>query len=247
MKKLVLMTNDDGVNAPGLLALREAVSSLWETIVVAPDREQSARSHALTLDRPLRVNTVSAGVFSVDGTPTDCMMLALRGLLDRRPDLAISGINHGANLGTDVIYSGTVAGATEAALLGVPSIAVSVVDPERTDFRRAAEVALKIAGMVMRNGLPRGVFLNVNVPPDWNGGMFEITRQGTRMYRDVITEKVDPRGRPYYWIGGEIENTLEAGTTDVAAIDRGSVSITPLHLDMTAAHALDEMESWSFE
>jgi 5'-nucleotidase len=247
LRKLILLTNDDGVNAPGIQVLREVLSREWDTIVVAPDREQSARSHALTLDRPLRVNHISEGIMSVDGTPTDCMMIALRGILDRKPDIAISGMNHGANLGDDVIYSGTVAGAAETTLLGLPSIASSMVEPESTDLVKAAEITMTIARAVLHNSLPRGVFLNVNIPASWTGGRFEITCQGTRQYRDVITEKVDPRGRPYYWIGGKLEKIAWVDSSDVAAIDRGNVSITPLHLDMTATHVLKEMESWDFE
>ena len=247
MKPFILLTNDDGVDAPGIRSLREAARRLWDILIVAPDREQSAQGHALTLNRPLRVNEVADGVFSVDGTPTDCMMLALRGILDRKPDLAISGINHGANLGDDVIYSGTVAGAAEAALLGLPSIAVSMVEPEKTDLAWAVDITLKVAGAVLRYSLPRGVFLNVNIPPEWTGGRFEITCQGTRYYRDVITKKIDPRGRPYYWIGGRLEKIPGADTSDVAAIERGNISVTPLHLDMTASHVLTNMESWSFE
>ena len=248
MRKLVLLTNDDGFGAPGIQALRRELCPEWDTVMVAPDREQSAQSHALTLNRPLRVNSVSEGVFSVDGTPTDCMMIALRGgIIDRAPELAISGLNHGANLGDDVIYSGTVAGAAEATLLGLPSIAVSMVEPDSTDLVQAAKITLMIVRAVIRYSLPHGVFLNVNIPSSWSGGKFEITCQGTRVYRDVITEKVDPRGRPYYWIGGKLEKISGAESSDVAAIDRGNVSITPLHLDMTATHVLKEMESWDFE
>jgi 5'-nucleotidase len=247
LRPFILLTNDDGASAPGIHALREAAERLWDTVIVAPDREQSAQSHALTLNRPLRVTEVAEGVLSVDGTTTDCMMLALRGILDRKPDLAISGINHGANLGDDVIYSGTVAGAAEAALLGLPSIAVSMVEPGRTDLIWAADITVKITGAVLRNRLPRGVFLNVNLPPEWTGGRFEITCLGTRQYRDVITKKIDPRGRPYYWIGGKLEKMPGADSSDVAAIERGNVSVTPLHLDMTAMHVLHDMESWSFD
>lgn len=247
VKKLILITNDDGVDSRGIQALREAFEENWDAVVVAPDREQSARSHALTLDRPLRVNHISDGIMSVDGTPTDCMMLALRQILKRMPDLAISGMNFGPNLGDDVIYSGTVAGAAEAALLGLPSIAVSLVEPSATDLHWAAKVTVNIAKTILRNSLPRGVFLNVNIPPSWTGGKYEITRQGTRIYRDVITQKVDPRGRPYYWIGGQLEKVSGMDSADVAAIDRGNISITPLHLDMTALHVINEMESWNFE
>lgn len=247
MRPFILLTNDDGVQSPGIHALREASQRLWDTVIVAPDREQSAQSHALTLNRPLRVTEVAEGVLSVDGTTADCMMLALRGILDRKPDLAISGINHGANLGDDVIYSGTVAGAAEAALLGLPSIAVSMVEPGRTDLAWAADITVRITGAVLRHTLPRGVFLNVNLPPEWTGGRFEITCLGTRQYRDVITKNIDPRGRPYYWIGGKLEKMPGADSSDVAAIERGNVSVTPLHLDMTAMHVLHDMESWSFD
>ena len=246
MDTFILLTNDDGVHAPGILALRDMLRTTFQTIIVAPDREQSGQSHALTLNRPLRFNEVSDGVFSVDGTPTDCVMLALRGILEKRPDLVISGINHGANLGDDVIYSGTVAGAAEAALLDIPSIAVSMVDPS-TDPSWAASIAAKIASVVLKKKLPRGIFLNVNIPPAWTGGKYEITRQGARHYRDVITRNTDPRGRPYFWIGGQLEMHDNPESSDVAAIERGNVSITPLHLDMTASHILTEMESWNFE
>lgn len=247
MRKFILLTNDDGITAPGIQILRETVARVWDCVSVAPDREQSAQSHALTLTRPLRVEEIGEGMMSVDGTPTDCVMLALRGLLDRRPDLVISGINSGANLGDDVIYSGTVAGAAEATILGVSSIAVSIVEPDRTDIAWAAGIALKVARTVMEKSLPEGVFLNVNIPPEWTGKQFEITCLGTRTYRDVITRKLDPRGRPYYWIGGQMETWKGTGKSDFAAIGRGNVSVTPLHLDMTATHVIEEMESWRFE
>ena len=247
MRKLVLLTNDDGITSPGIRFLREAAADVWDCISIAPDREQSAQSHALTLTRPLRMEKISEDIMSVDGTPTDCVMLALRGHLDRRPDLVISGMNCGANLGDDVVYSGTVAGAAEAIILGVPSIAVSMVEPSRTDMAWAAGIALKVAKAVMEKTLPKGVFLNVNIPPEWIGKKFEITCLGNRSYREVITRKLDPRGRPYYWIGGQQEAWKGTGKSDFAAIDRGNISITPLHLDMTASHVIDEMESWRFE
>jgi 5'-nucleotidase len=247
VRKYILLTNDDGITAPGIQILRDTVARVWDCVSVAPDSEQSAQSHALTLTRPLRVKEIGEGVMSVDGTPTDCVMLALRGLLERRPDLVISGINSGANLGDDVIYSGTVAGAAEATILGVPAISVSIVEPDKTDITWAAEIALKVAGAVLEKSLPEGVFLNVNIPPEWTGKRFEITCLGTRSYRDVITRKLDPRGRPYYWIGGQMEAWKGTGKSDFAAIDRGNISVTPLHLDMTATHVIAEMESWSFE
>jgi 5'-nucleotidase len=246
VNKFVLLTNDDGIGAPGIQALRTCIGPLWETIIVAPDREQSAASHALTLNRPLRVNRIDSRTMAVDGTPTDCVMLSLTGLLKRKPDLVISGINNGANLGDDVIYSGTVAGAAESVILGVPAIAVSLADSGNTDFGQIAEIALKIARTVMNKTMPKGVFLNVNIPGQWTGKRFEITSLGSRSYRDVIVEKNDPRGRPYYWIGGQVEAWQGDETCDFASIDRGNVSITPLHLNMTASHALEELKTWDF-
>lgn len=247
MDKLVLLTNDDGIFNSGIQILRKHVSRFWNTILVAPDREQSAASHALTLNRPLRVNKIDDNTMAVDGTPTDCVMLSLMGLLDKKPDIVISGINNGANLGDDVIYSGTVAGAAEATILGFPAIALSLVEPEKTDLEWSAEIAVKIIRKVLDKGLPKGIFLNVNIPCTLSGGEFEITRLGQRSYRDVIIEKIDPRGKPYYWIGGQVEEWKGETTCDFAAIERGNVSITPLHLNMTAEHILDTINSWNFE
>lgn len=247
MKKLVLLTNDDGILDSGIQILRKSVEQVWDTIMVAPDREQSAASHALTLNRPLRVKRIDSTTMAVDGTPTDCVMLALNGLLDRKPDLVISGINKGANLGDDVIYSGTVAAAAESTVLAVPAIAVSLVDPEKTNLERSAEIILKIAKTVMNQHLPKGIFLNVNIPSRWTGKRYEITNLGTRSYRDIIVEKIDPRGKPYYWIGGQVGEWKGDDKCDFAAIERGNVSITPLHLDMTAGYVIDDIRAWKFE
>jgi len=246
VKKLVLLTNDDGFHAPGITVLRETIGDKWDTVLVAPDRERSAASHALTLNRPLRVNRIDERTMAVDGTPTDCVMLSIMGLLERKPDLVISGINSGANLGDDVIYSGTVAGAAEAVILGVPSLAVSFVDPGETEFEKGAKIAITVAGEIFKNTLPKGVFLNVNIPPSFDSRSFEVTRLGNRSYRDVIVKKTDPRGRPYYWIAGQPETWRGAENCDFAAIDRGNISITPLHLDMTAGHVMDEIATWTF-
>jgi 5'-nucleotidase len=173
-------------------------------------------------------------------------MLALKGLLDAIPDFVVSGINNGANLGDDVIYSGTVAAAAEATVLGVPAISVSVVEPDRTDLAWCGKMTAIIIERVMSRTLPKGVFLNVNFPPEWTGGKFEVTTLGARSYRDVIIEKTDPRGRPYYWIGGQVERWTGSKNCDFAAIERGNISITPLHLDMTAVDALKELGSWTF-
>ncbi len=247
MKKLVLLTNDDGILASGVHVLRKHIEDVWDTVLVAPDREQSAASHALTLNRPLRVNKIDDRTMAVDGTPTDCVMLSLQGILDRKPDLVISGINIGANLGDDVIYSGTVAGAAEATILGVPAVAVSLVDPENTDLDWSAEIVVKIAKAVMAYTLPEGVFLNVNLPCMWTGKRFEITNLGRRSYREVVIENIDPRGKPFYWIGGQVEKWTGDNNCDFAAIERGNVSITPLYLNMTAEHAIEELHSWKFE
>lgn len=247
MKKLVLLTNDDGILDSGIQILRKSVEQVWDTIMVAPDREQSAASHALTLNRPLRVKRIDSTTMAVDGTPTDCVMLALNGLLDRKPDLVISGINKGANLGDDVIYSGTVAAAAESTVLAVPAIAVSLVDPEKTNLERSAEIILKIAKTVMNQHLPKGIFLNVNIPNRWTGKRYEITNLGARSYRDIIVEKIDPRGKPYYWIGGQVGEWKGDDKCDFAAIERGNVSITPLHLDMTAGYVIDDIRAWKFE
>lgn len=246
MKKLVLLTNDDGVSAPGIQVLRKAIETIWDTIVIAPDREQSATSHALTLNRPLRVDMIDKHTMAVDGTPTDCVMLSIMGLLDRKPDLVISGINSGPNLGDDVIYSGTVAGAAEATLLGVPAIAVSFVDQQKTNTEWGSKVVLKVAETVFKYTLPKEVFLNVNIPPSDRCNRFEVTSLGRRSYRDVIVKKTDPRGKPYYWIAGQEEKWHGGSNCDFAAIERGNISITPLHLNMTATHILQEIESWNF-
>lgn len=247
MTATLLLTNDDGIHAPGIQALRRAFSERWDILAVAPDRERSAASHALTLNHPLRANRLADDQIAVDGTPTDCVMLALKGLLDKYPSFVVSGINAGANLGDDVLYSGTVAAAAEATVLGVPSLAVSMVEPEQTDLDWAADITGTIVSRVMEHHpLPDGVFLNVNLPPVWSGKKIEVTSLGTRSYRDVIIEKTDPRGRPYYWIAGQVEKWNGSAECDFAAIDRGNISVTPLHLDMTAHHVLGDIAGWSF-
>ncbi len=239
----ILVSNDDGIAAAGLQALVEALQSLDEVWVVAPDRNQSAVSHALTLHRPLRIEQVGERRFSVDGTPTDCINLALNAVMPERPRLVVSGINHGANLGDDVTYSGTVSAAMEATLLGVPAIAVSLVGTDRFDFTAAAEFSRALAARVMAHGLPPDTLLNVNVPagPPRAIKGYLLTRQGKRRYSDVIVEKVDPRGKKYYWIGGGELNYVAAEGTDFAAIHAGYISITPLHLDLTNYSSLQHL------
>jgi 5'-nucleotidase len=206
-------------------------------------------SHALTLHRALRIEPVAERRFSVDGTPTDCINLALNAVLPERPRLVVSGINHGANLGEDVTYSGTVSAAMEATLLGVPAIAVSLMGTEEFDFRAAAEFSRALAATVMAKGLPPDTLLNVNIPPGPREGIkgYLLTRQGKRRYSDVIVEKVDPRGKKYYWIGGGEMNFVAAEGTDFAAVHSGYISITPLHLDLTNYASLQRLANLHIE
>ena len=248
-KTRVLLTNDDGVGAKGLEALRGAISELdADVIVVAPDQDQSATSHSLTLSKPLRVHEISENVHSVQGTPTDCVMLAVRHLLDPRPDLVISGINHGPNLGDDVSYSGTVAAAIEGTMLGILSMAVSLADWKPLDFTVAAEVAAGIAGMILKNGLPDDTYLNVNVPDlhkeDIAG--VEITRLGKRIYNDAVEIKTDEKGNSFLWIGGQQPSWEGGRQTDFSAIEEGKISITPLHLDLTNYRAMEKLREWDY-
>lgn len=243
---LILVTNDDGVHSPGIVVLAEALSDLGRVVVVAPDRERSAVGHSLTLHHPLRAEEIRPGVFAVDGTPTDCVNLGIHGLLDRRPDLIVSGINRGGNLGDDITYSGTVAAALEATLMGVSALALSLEGSSfrAEDFRPAASFAVGLAAEVFARGLPPDTFLNVNFPPLAPLGV-RLTRQGKRRYGDVVVEKIDPRGRKYYWIGvGEL-GFEEAEGTDFAAVHKGYISITPLHLDLTNYRSFEALSGWN--
>ncbi len=242
---LVLLTNDDGINAKGLLSLRKELSEIAQVWVVAPDREQSATSHSLTLQYPLRINKIAERFYSVDGTPTDAVMLAVHAILRKRPDILISGINHGPNLGDDVSYSGTVAAAMEGTILNIPSIAASNASENPKHFNTAARFLRKIVRFVFKNGLPKDTFLNINVP-DKKGVIkrFKVTRLGKRVYNDVVIEKIDPRGKNYFWIGEQTSIWEKEDDTDFAAIQKGYVSITPLHLDMTDYQAMDQIKRW---
>lgn len=243
MAGVILVTNDDGVHAPGLAALAAALEPLGEVHVVAPDREQSAVGHALTLHRPLRVEQLGERRYAVNGTPSDCVNLGVLGLLPERPVLVASGINHGSNLGDDVTYSGTVSAAMEGTLLGVPAMAVSQAEPERGDFTAAGEVARAVATRLLVEGLPRQTLLNVNVPPGKPAGI-RLTRLGHRVYSAKAIREVDPRGRPYYWIGMGAPEWAEDEGTDIAAVQAGWAAVTPLHLDLTHHGALRSMGGW---
>ena len=243
----ILVTNDDGVHSDGLHALADALGPLGEVLVVAPHVEASAIGHALTLRRPLRIEQLRAGVYEVDGTPTDCVNIAFTKLYASRPDLVVSGINKGYNLGDDVTYSGTVSGALEGALLGVPAIAVS---QERTrgayDFTHAAAAAATIAALVLRDGLAPQTFLSLNVPTGTPKG-FKLTVQGRRNHVTIVDERTDPRGRPYYWIE-EGENDWEPhDRSDFQAVKDGYISVTPLQPDLTDHKALARLETLAIE
>lgn len=244
LKPLILVTNDDGIRAPGLAMLAAAMEPLGEVHVFAPDRQQSAVGHGVSLHRPLRVTQTAERWHMVDGTPADCVMLAVRSLLPRRPDLVVSGINPGANLGDDVTYSGTVAGAYEAMLLRLPGIAFSNVSYAPKHLETSAQVATLVARHVLSQPLPADTALSVNVPDMPYEALKGIlmTRMGRRNYQDEIVQREDPRGGVYYWIGGaEPDHYTEAGT-DFQAIESGHVSITPLHRDLTNHAALDYMD-----
>ena len=239
---ILLVTNDDGVHAAGLVALARALDDLGDVYVLAPEREQSACGHALTLHRPLRVEPVRERWYAVNGTPSDCVNLGVLGFLPDRPVLVASGINHGTNLGDDVTYSGTVSAAMEGLLLGVPSIAVSLVPGG--DFAEAGRAARLVAARALVEGLPPKTLLNVNVPAEPPRGM-RVTRLGHRVYSGRIVEQVDPRGRKHYWIGGGEPAWELLEGSDMSAVNEGFVSVTPVHLDLTSHRGLMEMRDWS--
>ena len=245
----VLLTNDDGIHAQGLQRLAETFREFAQVAIVAPDRERSAVGHALTLHHPLRAVELEPDVYAVDGTPTDCVSLGIHNLISFKPDLVVSGINRGANIGDDITYSGTVSAAMEATLMGIPAFAVSLVTAgQGTNYAAAAAVAARVASLVSEKGLPNDTFLNVNVPdsPAVDLGSPLFTTQGKRRYEGSIVDKTDPRGNKYYWIGTGDFDFIDREGTDYHAIKRGHVSITPLHLDLTNHSALDALSLWKF-
>jgi 5'-nucleotidase len=255
----ILVTNDDGVQAPGIFALAKALEELGHVTVVAPERNWSAAGHPKTLHKPLRVQKITwpegRTAYACSGAPSDCVALALMGAVQGPFDLVVSGINGGFNLGSDVIYSGTVAGAMEAIITGVPAIAVSMgrhpdggatVEEIERSLAHAAAVAVEVTRNALLHGLPELTMLNVNIPwhsaTDYRG--IETTRLGRRVYRDKLIERDDPWGRPYYWIGGEIPSGIPDDGTDIGAIERGFVSVTPLGIDLTRHSALTALQEW---
>jgi 5'-nucleotidase len=257
MSKHILVTNDDGVLAPGLLALVLEMRKLGKVSILAPDRNWSGGGHVKTLDRALRVKEVRLAdgtqAFASDGAPSDCVALATLGYFKEPIDLVVSGINAGANLGHDVTYSGTVTAAMEAVIAGVPGIAVSLETVEGyigdMDYAPAAQIAGKIIQQVIENGLAHEVLLNVNVPllSEEKLRGIKITRQGLRVYHSRLDERVDPRGRPYYWIGGDAPTGVPERGTDVGALAEGFVSVSPLQLDLTGYRTLTDLNTWQWE
>lgn len=247
---LVLITNDDGVESKGLHALRAAVGRVAgvRVAVLAPNRDWSAVGHTKTMDRPLRVTEIAlpdgSTAYASDGTPSDCVALAVLGLLGERPALVVSGINRGPNLGDDITYSGTVAAAMEAVVSGIPGIAVSFCDRYTWEYRAAADFAAGLVARVIERGLAPDILLNVNVPPGEVTGV-EITRLGKRAYFDELIERTDPYGRKYYWIGGEEPGGQAEPGTDLAAVAAGCISVTPIHLDLTNHALMERLRGWN--
>ncbi len=243
----ILITNDDGYHSEGIIALENALSEIGDCFVVAPSSEMSGASHSLTLARPLRIRQIDARHWTVDGTPTDCVTLALNRILlaEERPHICVSGINHGANLGDDATYSGTVAGAMESTILGVSGLAFSLVANRSHDFTESAKVAKQIVEKVIEEGLPDKTLLNINIPKGIPEGI-RITKQGFKNARPVISEHIDPRGKPYYWIGEVREgfHSDEEGGTDFEAIEEGFVSVTPMRSDLTNYQAIELLRDW---
>lgn len=252
----ILVTNDDGIQAPGLLALAQEMRKLGSVTVFAPDRNWSASGHVKTMERPLRVReTILADgttAFTSDGAPSDCVAIPLLGFLKEKIDLVVSGINPFANIGHDVTYSGTVTAAMEAVIAGVTGVAVSLDSPEGPadplDYAPSAAVARRVVEKVITDGVPQGVIVNINVPYLKENEIkgFTITRQGLRVYHDALDTRVDPRGKPYYWIGGQMPSGVDEPGTDYGALRAGYVSITPLQLDLTHYQAMNVLKKWEF-
>lgn len=245
----ILITNDDGVNADGIRILYKELKKHHKVLLFAPDREQSATSHSLTLNRPLRMHKFGPDFYSCDGTPTDSVLLAILKILNHnKPDMVISGINHGANMGEDIMYSGTVAAAIEGAQLGIPSVAVSMVDSEGADFRAGARFVRRFLKLYPELDLQPSTIININLPGKVRDGFkkFVFTRLGSREYDDIIVENKDPRGHKYYWIAGSpVWKNIKG--TDIHVVRSGKVSITPIHLDFTDSEKLDQLQAREFK
>ncbi|MBI3794048.1 MAG: 5'/3'-nucleotidase SurE [Nitrospinae bacterium] len=249
----VLISNDDGINAPGLRALQKGFSAFADARVAAPETERSAVGHAITIANPLRVREVTDHGkkfgWAIDGTPADCVKIALKALLNKKPDILVSGVNHGANLATNVIYSGTVSAATEGTILGIPSIAVSLCTWEKNaDFSSAVKYGVEIAKVTVKNGLPRGTLLNVNVPsiPEGKIKGIKVCRQSNCIFEVGFDKRSDLRGMDYYWQGGKMQVDDPDKSTDIMSVEDGWVTITPIQYDLTNHSFLEELASWKW-
>ncbi|MBU7005365.1 5'/3'-nucleotidase SurE [Phosphitispora fastidiosa] len=250
---LILVSNDDGIQAPGINALRTTLEQLGDVYVVAPDRPRSASGLGITIHKPLRAEQVefsgsSSKGYAVNGTPSDCVKLAIQALLPRRPDIVVAGINLGPNLGTDVLYSGTVSAALEGVINDVPSIAVSLASWESADFDFAAEFTRRLVEVVVCNGLPDEMLLNVNVPALKDGrkpAKVAVTRLGKRRYENTFEKRRDPRGKEYYWMGGEVMDIMAEPGTDIASVKNGEISVTPLCFDVTGNDFINMVREWN--
>ena len=243
----ILVTNDDGIYSQGIIILAKALNEIGEVFVVAPDREKSAIAHSLTLHRPLRVEKIKRNFYAIDGTPADCVHLGVSAILSERPHLIVSGINKGGNLGDDITYSGTVSAAFEGTLLGIPSLAISLVARSHFKFHPGARFALKVARCVLKKGLPKDTLLNINVPnlDEKEIKSYKITQQGRWVHNGgAVIEKTDPRRKKYYWIGGGQLIFDRRGNTDFEAVSNHSISITPLHLDLTDYASIPLLKKW---
>lgn len=246
---VILITNDDGVHSQGIISLFRALKELGDAYIIAPDRERSAASHALTLHRPLKAEEIRERVYAVNGTPTDCVAIGANKVLPGRPALIVSGINKGGNVGDDITYSGTVAAAMEGTIMGIPSFAVSIVGEKNFHFDTAAYYSLEIARHILENPLPYDTLLNVNLPNERREDIegIKFTRQGKRVYDNSIQETYDPRGEKHFWIGGGTPSWEHIEDTDIQAVSQGYISITPIHLDLTNYDALEFFKrEWFF-
>ncbi len=252
-KPRILVSNDDGIDAPGIYALANELKKLGSVTVVAPDKQRSAVGHAITMNYPLRVSKFTKNGkffgYAVEGTPADCVKLAISSLLPQKPDIVVSGVNHGSNTAINIIYSGTVSAATEGTVLGIPSIAVSLTTYGNPDFREAAKFSRKLASFILKKGLPKATLLNVNVPSvkgkDIRG--VRVTRQGKTRWDDTFDVRLDPNNKEYYWLMGKLEVIDHAEDTDEIAVRNNYISVTPIHYDLTDYVMLEKMNKWKFD
>jgi 5'-nucleotidase len=243
----ILVTNDDGIHSEGIIVLAKALRKIGDVWVVAPDRERTAIAHSLTLHRPLRVEKIKRNFWTVDGTPADCVYLGVNTILPNPPQLIVAGINKGGNMGDDVTYSGTVSAAFEGTLLGIASFAISLDARSHFKFHTAARFAVRVARFIVKEGLPKDTFLNINVPnlDEKRIKSYKITHQGRwAQNSNAVVEKVDPRGKKYYWIAGGRQAFKKKGDTDIEAVSNSYISITPMHLDLTDYASIRELRKW---